>query len=54
MQAVGEQDRVNVERERTVSRMIEMLADASNNWAMGDLVDGISGVGTAASELGKL
>ena len=54
VQAVGEQDRVNTEREGAMGRMMEMLADASNIGAMGDLVDGASGVGTAAGEEGEV
>ena len=38
----------------TVSRMIEMLADASNIGAMGDLVDGAGGVETTAGEEGEV
>ena len=37
-----------------MSRMMEILAGASNIGVMGDLVDGASGVGTVAGEEGAV
>ena len=54
VQAVGEQDRMNAKKEGAMGRVMEMLVDASNIGAMGDLVDGASGVGITAGREGEL
>ena len=45
---------MHTEREGAVSRMMELLADASNIGAMRYLVDGASRVGTLTGEEGQL